>query len=113
MSSLFTERSNGRTNNRTFSRDKSKVWRGTGLHAVPTPDSSVYEFRVWDESRPMYSGRKLILYSPDGTHQIECTVDTFSFSRNLNENERGKSVNCGVMVIKEQKERETKRTERQ
>lgn len=97
-SSNFVERSNGRYNNLTFPRDRSVVWRGTGLHAVRTGED-VFEFRVWDTKRPMDLDREMALYSPDGKERWTCRVKTFAFSCNVGESEEASSVNCGVMTV--------------
>lgn len=111
---MYTERSNGRYNNRTFPRDATRVWRGTGLVAVPSDASeTVFEFRVWDPSRPMDIGRVIDLFSPDGALKNTYAVKSFGFSEEVGENETGHSTNCGVMVLEllRSKENKTKRPE--
>lgn len=95
---LFTEHANGSYNNRTFPIDPELVWRGTGLQAVRT-GKDAFQFRIWDEKRPMELGREISLWSPDGTQMIRCAVKSFAFSENTGEDETGHSVNCGIMTL--------------
>lgn len=105
---MFVERSNGRYNDRTFPRDPARVWRGTGLCAVQTAED-VFEFRVWDPSRPVAVGREIALFSPDGLRKNVYVIKSFGMSEEVGEGERGRSVNCGVMVVELQSSGENRR----
>lgn len=97
--SLFTERGNGRYNDRTFPRDRA--WRGEGVDALETADPAVFEVRVRDGTGALPRGKRVRLVSADGARGLEFTVEAFRLACDVGGEDRGASANCGVAVVRD------------
>lgn len=96
--SLFVEKANGSYNSRTFPKKRSEVWIGHGIHAVRTAED-VFQFKITDRKTELRLGDAVTLFSPNGKMILGGVIERFDFSTEVGDEERGHSVNCGVMVV--------------